>query len=754
MDVTKLNLQPTEQEVLTALLEQAAKKEVAIGLFGSFSVGKSALLNRILQTDDLLPTHTNETTAIPTYIKNGNTLLIEKQLQNDEVSQISKEELQVFVAGEQAASAHKLSITWPGPNWLRDMIFIDTPGRNTKFKHHIEASKQAILYSDAAIYVMPWQGLTLEDIVYLQQIILYQPNIYFVINKIDRIEHSEGVTVAELCEKTAQQLEDQLGRRFPVYAVSAKTGEHIDDFIENCIMAIARKTTELKQARFTHAVTKMLEGVKQRLLNEIYLLELATAEDATKIEDEYQQIELERVALKQKVKEKVSQVSRILQDNHLDLLALIQAELVSLEQGIIHLAQTKAATLPIDTLNLEVQHLLLTTRQRIVTAVGQRLQHLLGEHITFNLTEVKQQQHQLNVTNYDMSDIMMMFEQERATKIQMYQERQQKLIGLADQTIDTEERLQLQEEMDVLQDQLGEQYTPRMIERIEKSSNGATKALQAVGMVGDIALIAALSVVTAGGAAAGKAAAKATTKAATKAAINASRKKIAQEIIEKTAVGVAKKVAGGGEDSTVVTGLKTLDAVTSPIETIAKNIGKAIDGEDRVYMEEDATYREAFYARQSEVENKYNDKLQALKKIERQTQAQTAAQEKARQKMAQLEQQQQQELAALEQKEKQRIEELRVEKRQQEITQQVQSILTKEQEQYTLWIDMELDRALQAVATTFPRLSEEKLNHWQQQLDEVKKLGEHQGELAQQQLAQKQASLAYCATLIEDEVYA
>ena len=41
----------------------------------------SALLNRILQTDDLLPTHTNETTAIPTYIKNGDTLLIEKQLQ-------------------------------------------------------------------------------------------------------------------------------------------------------------------------------------------------------------------------------------------------------------------------------------------------------------------------------------------------------------------------------------------------------------------------------------------------------------------------------------------------------------------------------------------------------------------------------------------------------------------------------------------------------------------------------------------------
>ena len=119
MDVTKLNLQPTEQEVLTALLEQAAKKEVAIGLFGSFSVGKSALLNRILQTDDLLPTHTNETTAIPTYIKNGDTLLIEKQLQNGEISQISKEELQVFVAGEQAASAHKLSITWPGPNWLK-----------------------------------------------------------------------------------------------------------------------------------------------------------------------------------------------------------------------------------------------------------------------------------------------------------------------------------------------------------------------------------------------------------------------------------------------------------------------------------------------------------------------------------------------------------------------------------------------------------------------------------------------------------
>ena len=39
----------------------------------------------------------------------------------------------------------KINVSLLEPEWLRHVEFIDTPGRNTKFTAHVEASKKQLL---------------------------------------------------------------------------------------------------------------------------------------------------------------------------------------------------------------------------------------------------------------------------------------------------------------------------------------------------------------------------------------------------------------------------------------------------------------------------------------------------------------------------------------------------------------------------------------------------------------------------------
>lgn len=64
--VKQLPLREEDQRFLQLIEQQAKEQAMTLGVFGSFSVGKSALINALLGQPEFLPTHTNETTALPT----------------------------------------------------------------------------------------------------------------------------------------------------------------------------------------------------------------------------------------------------------------------------------------------------------------------------------------------------------------------------------------------------------------------------------------------------------------------------------------------------------------------------------------------------------------------------------------------------------------------------------------------------------------------------------------------------------------
>ena len=722
--VEQLPLNETEHYIGELLIEQSAKEELTIGIFGSFSVGKSELLNRILETNQLLPTHTNETTALPTFLSHGSELKITKFERDGGHQEVSKEELHQYVAGASVDETEALHIEFPGPTWMENITFIDTPGRNTKYEKHIEASEQAIISSDAAIYVMPWQGLTMEDIVYLQKITLYQPNLYFVLNKIDRIDETQGVSIDDVCAQVQRDLKGQLGQEFPVFAVSAKTGERLEQFVESCIVEVANSTRNLKEKRFNHAMQQWLLAIQQRLAEETHLLEIVVQDKETGVEAEYNRIEIERQKIKQNVDERVQKIQSIIRENELNFMELIHYETKELKMKLVKLSEKSEALSEAD-LNLAIQHELLLMRQHIVQQVQNRLEKLLGEHVKYRVESMQGTERQITATEYNAEDIIQLYEIQKQEKLEQYEQTALNLQRMIDSQAPQDDRERIQQELSQLEEELNTEYVPQMVERVEKSSGQVSQAFQAVGFIADVTASVLLAAPTGGASVVaklgGQGAAKAGKKVLTKATMKQVAKKVAREGAEKLAVRVAQNAANSSntKSNKAVDLLTTIDKVTSPFETLARSIGETFEGEDRVIYNEDIRYRQQFFAEKSDIERKYENRIEQLEKLEKSLTEDAQARQLALQKLEQLHVKKQEEIQRQEKQMKEAIAREKQHQKTAHIEKQVGAILDEELEQYKLWIGLELDRAYQAVAIAIPQLAEENLNRWQTKLDEV-----------------------------------
>lgn len=740
----QLPLQPVERHIVQSLWQQREEQTLTIGLFGSFSVGKSELLNRLLETDALLPTHTNETTAIPTWITYGERVSIEREMEDGTRETLDEAAFRNYVAGGAVDETDALHVALPGPEWMRRMTFIDTPGRNTKYERHIEASERAIIASDAAIYVMPWQGLTMEDVVYLQKIAMYQPNLYFVVNKIDRIDETQGVSIEEVCEQVSEQLEQQLGRSYPVFAVSAKTGDRLEAFVEQCLLDVASSVDALKEERFMHALQQWAIALQRRLLEDVHLLQVATSADAQHVEAEYRTIEIEREKVQRSVDEQVRRVQSKLRTYEADFKALIQQEVQTLERKLLTLAEQSSQQSE-EALNVAVQHELLLTRQRIVASIQKRFEEVVGEHVAFQVESVQGTERTIEPTTYDASDIIALYELETEERARAYAQKTAELEAVMNAPVEVPDHVdELQSELAQLEEEMNVHYVPQMVERVKESSNAVTKTLQAVGFAADVVGSILLAAPTGGGSVAaklgGKGAAKAGTKLLTKETMKATSKKIAREGAEKLAKRAAQQAlpAKDGKANPAANLLTTLDTVTSPFETMAKSIGQAIDGGDQVYHEEDLEYRQQFFSWKANVERSYDERKDQLRDLERAMKDDEAIRQAAQKKLAQLERQQKEEVERKEREWKEKIARESERKKREHVERHIHEMLAEEAEHYELWVGLELDRAAQAAAIAFPKLAHDKLDRWQGELDSVMNAYENGKESVERELEEKE----------------
>lgn len=170
------------------------KNKTTVAIVGEFSAGKTTIVNTILKANDpksvLLPTHSDETTAIPTYISNGKEFNCEFYTPDGELKNVSKEIFQnvtkTALDNVNVSSLIKYFVLkYPNKN-LEKISILDTPGFGSIDKNIINRTTEVVKETDALFWVIDInQGELNESSVKVIKEHLGDIPLYVILNKAD-----------------------------------------------------------------------------------------------------------------------------------------------------------------------------------------------------------------------------------------------------------------------------------------------------------------------------------------------------------------------------------------------------------------------------------------------------------------------------------------------------------------------------------------------------------------------------------------
>lgn len=215
-------------EALAAEVLQA-DTPLRLVLLGGFSVGKSSLLNMLLQ-EPLLQTALEETTALPTFIEyaadRGMSLI------GQDGSQLPLDEAQfadVTTQAPQGAACAVLELPLP---WLKGVSIIDLPGLGSTSANHREYTLSQVRQADAVLYLLSPRGPSAADMDTLRIVQQSGKRVKVLVSHWDEIEAAvaRGEKAPSL-EQWAQQIEGTTGLRARL-AASHREGLGREDILE------------------------------------------------------------------------------------------------------------------------------------------------------------------------------------------------------------------------------------------------------------------------------------------------------------------------------------------------------------------------------------------------------------------------------------------------------------------------------------------------------------------------------------------
>ncbi|MGM2818196.1 dynamin family protein [Bacillus cereus group sp. Bce001] len=723
--IEQLKLSPENRATFNQLISQSELDHAVVGVFGSFSVGKSELLNKIIGRDKFLPTHTNETTAIVTSIHFGDEEKIELMYIDGSVENVSMESFHELVAGGNVSGIEKINVSLSEPEWLRHVEFIDTPGRNTKFAAHVEASNKAIIDADAAIYVLPWQGLTVEDIIYLKDLMIYQPNLYFILNKVDRIDEEQGQTIEEVRKQVEENLAEQLGKRYPVYAISAKTGFNFSKFKEELIPQITSNIKELKQSRFTHAIGELIEKHILSIQNEIQALKLTTLQDKQAVQDQKRKIEMEQTRLDDHVKKELSLLKEALKHLQVDADSFIEATLGEVIKEI----KTRVNEMYEKRNNGEelqqiIENHLLTARNKIYQRFEEKLNPILKDKNHYKLSELEGSGLSIQFQEPSFEELQKKYEerlQEITTRYDNKGQRLNDILSGTNEDVSPAEIEKLRLEISELEEKVQEEYVPLYIIDQNFDPDKAKKIMKSIGLAGDVVISIAAAYVTAGVSAGAQVAGKAAgatsqlAKQATKEASKQVAKEVSKKVVEQTAKTTGKemfKKAG-------LKSLRVIGKIASPFETAATAIGTAIDENRKAYKTLDINHRQKFFMKQQHIESQFQRKKDELNQLKEQQKSNATIARSVEMKIERIEQEKNEEIQRAEKAMRNNQVQFNKLKFEESMYEQLSMLGTNEQEKYKSWIRLETGRVYLMLEKMLPSYYEEEMSRGIAQLVSV-----------------------------------
>ena len=724
----ELSLLEREEKEFASLFGSLQDQTVRVGVFGSFSVGKSELLNRIIGKS-LLPTHTNESTTILTTIGYGEPE-IHATTTDGEIEFVSSEEFSQYVASGTQKNWTSIHIATSELANQPTLQLVDTPGRNTKYAHHISMTEEAMLRCDAAIYVMSWQGLTAEDILYLKQLIPYQPNLYFVINKID---HLSETSLQEVMEHTTNQLVEELGKYYPLVAVSAKTGAGLSQVTEQLIPDLVTNTHALKESRFVHAMIHWLDQVTVRLEQDLYLQKLSADETGEQLQEAMERVHLQKNQLNEQVEIELSQFHESLKQTYKKMKEIIEEQL--------EWAQNQLGSQLMTKLDENVaQEVLIELRRNVHDSVKRELDGLLSG-IRYTLQPIEGDV-TVSFNAWSFDEFQQAYDERRQ---RMVEEHEAKLAEIAIVESDSSaEAVQiLRDELEKLQDMLHQPYEPVYVVDESFDPHKMEKTMKMVGRVADIGAAVALAVMTSGASAAaqvgGKVAAKevgkATGKAIAKESLKAGAKKTGEQIAKEAMKAAARQQAK--QTAKVITKTlveetakrsnpndasmwKALDQITSPLETVAVRIGKSMDADRKQDVRIDYEHQARFHAERQQVLHAFTKKQELLDEMLREAGEKETLKQKINQKRQYLQDERERQLQQLEREEIEAMKKAETQHIQEQVEGTVDRLIQEESEAFEQWLQLETLNIQRVMEEELPRHYREELGEWEERLTKLK----------------------------------
>ncbi len=179
-------------ESLTYTLQELAKQTylnstpIRVCLSGAFSVGKSSLLNMLLE-QRLLPVALEECTTLPTFLEYGTEEGYSLTAQG-QTRPISQEQLSEYILkaphGAQFATA---TLTQP---WLKNIEIVDLPGLGSISQDNKDYSRLQMEQADIIIYLLAPRGPSQEDLDSLAMLHIYGKTVLVGVGRWDEVETS------------------------------------------------------------------------------------------------------------------------------------------------------------------------------------------------------------------------------------------------------------------------------------------------------------------------------------------------------------------------------------------------------------------------------------------------------------------------------------------------------------------------------------------------------------------------------------
>nr|MDH3154064.1 dynamin family protein [Bacillus licheniformis] len=176
---------------LAGIIRKWLRKEVYIALTGHYSAGKSSLLNALLQ-EDVLPTSPIPTSANLVLVRRGEmktTLHTVDGRYAQMDGSYDKEKVQAYCRDGQI---EMVEIGGPFSGIAPQAVLIDTPGIDSTDDAHFLSASSILHQADALFYVVHYNHVhSEENVKFLRSIKDKIPNIFFIVNQIDRHDEAE-----------------------------------------------------------------------------------------------------------------------------------------------------------------------------------------------------------------------------------------------------------------------------------------------------------------------------------------------------------------------------------------------------------------------------------------------------------------------------------------------------------------------------------------------------------------------------------